>query len=660
MSGSGIIFDPLLALEAMMVSRECDRREAILVRQGKAPFHVSSLGHEPLAVLGQLIQPGDLVFPHYRDKALMLALGMPVHDLARLLLGKAGGQDKGRQMPGHFGDRGRGVWSALSPVAHHLLPACGAAWAMKRRGVPQVAIGLTGEAACRQGEFFEAVAFAVERCLPVLFVVEDNHLGISTVTDGLTPLSLGMLEGLPVTKVNARDPEGVFEAARTVLTRVRGGEGPAILWCDLDRLDSHTSFDDQRAYLAEETIRAKWERDPVAVSITRLVATGCLSEQDVTEMRARVADQVSSAFGEVLEEPEPSAVEALQDRLGPAPKASSVCLPATRPGSSWTMARAVGLALQGIFSRDQSCVLFGQDVEDPKGGVFGLTKGVSTAYPDRVFNSPLAEATMAGVAAGLASEGIRPFVELQFVDFRGPAMSQIANNLATLRWRSGGAWTCPAVIYASYGGYVSGAGMWHSQACEADFCQIPGLRVVVPSNSADAVGLFWTAAHADDPTVILLPKRLFKISEPIPTDIPAIPFGEASRLADGSDITVVCWGNAVRVVLEAVHLVGARISVEVFDLRSLIPWDKSAILASVRKTGRLVVVQEDNVTCGVGQMILSEVCADPEVWASMKCPPSLLGRSDVHIGFSAAYTEAYLPQPQIIAERIRDMTGTSQ
>jgi len=659
MDGSGVFFEPLLALETMMISRECDRREAILVRQGKAPFHVSSAGHETLAVLGQLTGPGDLVFPHYRDKALMLALGMPVKDLARLLLGKAQAEAKGRQMPGHFGDRGRGVWSALSPVAHHLLPACGAAWAMKRNGTGGVALALTGEASCRQGEFFEAVAFAVERRLPVLFVVEDNHLGISTPTDELSPLALGMLDGVPVTKVDARDPREFHDAARAVLSGIRNGNGPAILWCDLDRLDSHTSFDDQRAYLPEDVIRAKWERDPIITSTEKLVAGGVLTEQDVADLRQRITQDVAKAYHDVLDEPDPSPGDALEDRLGPAPNAPQFASPREFEAPAWTMARAVDFALEGIFAQSPQCMLFGEDVEDPKGGVFGLTKGLSTRFPGRVFNSPLAEATIAGVAAGLASTGPRAFVEMQFVDFCGPAMSQIINNLATLRWRSAGTWTCPVVIFAPCGGYVSGAGMWHSQSGESAFCQIPGLRVVVPSTAADAVGLFWTAAHADDPTVILLPKRLFRVSEPIPKDLPAIPFGKAARLREGQDLTLVCWGNTVRIAQEALALLDPGISVDLFDLRSLSPWDKPAILASVGRTGRLLVVQEDNGGCSVGQMILGEISADPSAWNSLKCPPRLLSRPDVHVGFGQAYIDAYLPQPQAVADQIRDLTGAS-
>lgn len=659
MNGSCAAFDPWPALDAMMVSRECDRREAILVHQGKAPFHVSSVGHEPLAALAQLIGPGDLVFSHYRDKALMLALGMPVRDLARLLLGKADEHGNGRQMPGHFGDRGRGIWTALSPVAHNLLPACGAAWAMQRRGSPHIALALTGEGSCRQGEFFEAVAFAVERRLPVLFVVEDNHLGISTPTDDLNPLALGMMEGMPVTTVDARDPKVLFDTAQALVDGIRRGEGPAILWCDLDRLDSHTSFDDQRNYLPEETIRAKWQRDPVAATIGKMVEAGQLSEQGVAAKRARIANDVSAAFEKVLGEPAPSAAAALHDRLAPPPDVTRFHLPAPPTGAKWTMARAVSHVLQNIFSVDGACVLFGEDVEDPKGGAFGLTKGLSTRFPDRVHNSPLAEATIAGVGAGLASSGIRPFMEIQFVDFAGPAMSQIANDLATMRWRSAGEWTCPAVIYAAYGGYVSGAGIWHSQACETAFCQIPGLRVVVPSNPADAVALFWSAAQADDPTVILLPKRLFLASEPIPQDIPAVPFGKAAQLQEGKDATIVCWGNTVRVVREAARLVGSRASLDVFDLRSLVPWDKPAILASVCKTGRLLVVQEDNLTCSVGQMILSAVCADPATWNGLKCAPGLLGRPDVHIGFNSAFADAYFPQPPAVAEHILEMTGAT-
>ncbi|EME69373.1 transketolase central region [Paramagnetospirillum caucaseum] len=660
MDGCEVAFEPLAALGAMMLSRECDRREAIAVRQGKAPFHVSSVGHESLAALAQLIRPGDLVFPHYRDKALLLALGTPVRELARLLLGKADSLANGRQMPGHFGDRERGVWSALSPVAHHLLPACGFAWAMKSRGLPHVAMALTGEASCRQGEFFEAVAFAVERRLPVLFVVEDNGFGISTPTADLNPLALGMLDGVPVTRVDGRDPGGLFEAARPVMAGLRGGGGPAILWCELDRLEGHSSFDDQRGYLPEEAIRAKWERDPVAAAMERAVASGLVSGDGMAERRRTMADEVYAIFQEVMAEPDPEPVAALGDRLAP----SAADLPAFRlpqdfSDRRWTMARAVGVALQGIFERDSSCLLFGEDVEDPKGGVFGLTRGQSTRFPGRVHNSPLAEATIAGVAAGLAGAGIRPFLEMQFVDFCGPALSQIVNDLATLRWRSAGAWTCPAVIYAPYGGYVAGAGMWHSQACEAAFFQVPGLRVAVPSTPADAVGLFWTAAHAGDPAVILVPKRLFPVSEAVPQELPAIPFGKAKLLRDGEGITVICWGNTVRVVLEAVSLLEPDASVEVFDLRSLAPWDKAAVLNSVGKTGRLLVVQEDNVSGGVGQMIVSEVCADATAWSRLACPPRILGRPDVHIGFSGAYGDAYLPQPQTVAETIRDMTGAA-
>jgi len=658
--GTRVPFDPLHALDAMMVSRECDRREGILARQGKAPFHVSSTGHEPLAALAQVIREGDLVFSHYRDKALMLALGMPLHDLARLFLGKADEHGNGRQMPGHFGHRGRGIWSALSPVAHNLLPACGAAWGMKRRGLANVAMALVGDGSCRQGEFFEAVAFAVERRLPVLFVVEDNHLGISTPTDKLNPLALGLLDGMPLTKVDARDPANLFAAAQAIVDGIRQDGGPAILWCDLDRLDGHTSFDDQRNYLPEEAIRAKWQQDPVARTIDRLIGENRLSEPEVTSRRDNITSRVSAAYEEVFSEPAPNALAALADRLAPLPDKTPPFPPGRPEGTRWTMVEAVRNTLDGIFHQDDRCLLFGEDVEDPKGGVFGLTKGLSTRFPDRVHNAPLAEATIAGVGAGLASVGLRPFLELQFVDFAGPAMSQIANNLATLRWRSAGDWTCPAVIYAAYGGYVSGAGIWHSQSLEAAFCQIPGLRVVVAGTAADAAGLFWTAAQANDPTVILLPKRLFHVAEPVARDLMAVPFGKAARLREGADVTVVCWGNTVRVAQEAARQLGPRVSLDLFDLRSLVPWDRTTILGSVRKTGRLLVVQEDNLTCSVGQTILGEVSADRASWSNLKCAPRLLGRPDVHIGFNASFAELYLPQPSAVADAILDMTGASR
>jgi 2-oxoisovalerate dehydrogenase E1 component len=325
--------------------------------------------------------------------------------------------------------------------------------------------------------------------------------------------------------------------------------------------------------------------------------------------------------------------------------------------AEWTMAQAVNLALKDIFRRDDDCLLFGQDVEDPKGGAFGLTRGMTAEFAGRIHNSPLAEATIAGVAAGLASTGIRPFIELQFVDFCGPAFSQIVNDLATLRWRSGGKWNCPAVIYATYGGYVAGAGIWHSQAYESVFCQVPGLRVVVPSSPADAAALFWTAAQADDPTVILLPKRLFRVAQPVPERLPAIPFGKAELVVGGDELTVVCWGNTVRVVQQAARLVEGGPTPEILDLRSLSPWDAAAVRQSVGRTGRLLVVQEENVTCSLGQAILAEIAADRALWRTLKCPPRLLGRPDVHVGFNGVYGDAYLPQPKAVADVIREMTG---
>jgi 2-oxoisovalerate dehydrogenase E1 component len=324
--------------------------------------------------------------------------------------------------------------------------------------------------------------------------------------------------------------------------------------------------------------------------MSRVVECGLLSAAEMEAKSQAITEEVYATFQEVMAEPEPQAPAALGDRLAPPPDTPPVRLPDGFADRKWSMVRAVNVALQAVFENDEGCTLFGEDVDDPKGGVFGLTRGLGTRFPGRVHNSPLAEATIAGVAAGLASAGGRPFIEMQFVDFTGPAMSQIVNDLATLRWRSAGGWTCPVVMYAPYGSYVAGAGIWHSQACEGAFTQVPGLRVMVPSNPADAVGMFWTAAHADDPTVILIPKRLFPVAEPVPETVAPVPFGTAARLCEGGELTVVAWGNTVRVAREALALAGDAVSADLFDLRGLMPWDKEAILASVVKTGRLLVV----------------------------------------------------------------------
>jgi 2-oxoisovalerate dehydrogenase E1 component len=637
-------------LRLMYLSREGDRREGVLLRQSKGWFQVAGMGHETLAVVSLLMEEEDYLFPYYRDRAMVLGRGVTNYDLALAYFAKKCSSSAGRQMPGHYSDREKNIWSVPTPTAANLLPACGVAWGMQLDGKPNVVVATTGDAASRQGEFYEAIAFAVEKQLPLVFIVEDNGYGISTNTDRFNPFNLKIFdESVGLLHIDARHPDHVLEAAQPALDRARSGQGPTVLVCEMDRLCSHTSSDDHRVYRPAEEIAQMMDRDPITVVADELIATGELSETIWEEIKAEVDQQVDEEYQRAQTELDPRPDDVIEQRFGEVPAAVAPPIEGDR------RMRIVD-SLNGVFhaalDTDQRSIFFGQDIEDPKGGVFGLTSGLSDAFPSRVFNSPLAEATIAGVACGLACYGKRPVFELQFIDFSGPGFNQITQNLGTMRWRSNGEWTCPVVLYAPYGAYLPGGSLWHSQANEAWFAHTPGLRVVVPSTAEDAAGLMWTAMSAEDPTIFLIPKHLLRQQVDVGT-IRAVPFGKARICQEGTDVTVVAWGNCVELAHAASAQVAAEISVEIIDLRSIQPWDRETVAASLAKTGRLIVVQEDGESCSAGQMIVSEMAGDEQSWYSFVSPPQLVSKPDVHIGYNPIYEYSALPSVDEVADAIR-------
>ena len=369
----------------------------------------------------------------------------------------------------------------------------------------------------------------------------------------------------------------------------------------------------------------------------------------LTDYGHRLAERASRIYSEAEKAEDPSADETTANVTGALPKLTDEVLPAGKYRIGDTVNQTLRLGLK----EDSKRVIFGEDIEDPKGGVFRLTQKLSTEFPKQVFNSPLAESTILGVACGLAAYGRRPVFELQFIDFLYPGMNQLVTNISTLRWRSFGNWKCPAVIYAPYGGYLPGGSLWHSQTNESAFAHYPGINIVVPSAPDDAAGLLWTAMHAEDPVLFLIPKHMFWADRESKEPVRAVPFGQARKLRDGADITVVAWGNTVEKSLEALGKIGNEINAELFDLRSIVPWDKKAIEDSVRKTGRLVVVQEDTENCSVGQMIVTHIASQPELWNAMISPPVLVSKTNVMIGYNPIYEYAALPDVDRIVAAIR-------
>jgi 2-oxoisovalerate dehydrogenase E1 component len=628
--------DALSMLELMILSREGDRREGILLRQSRGWFQVSGMGHEALAAMAHCLRPDDYLFPYYRDRALMLARGLTNYELALAYFAKEESSSAGRQMPGHYSDRARNVFSVCTPTGGSLLPACGAAWAMKLEGKDSVCLATVGDAASRQGEFFEAVAFALQEKLPVIFLIEDNKYGISTPTDRFLPYHLDFLSMEHVVKVDGRDPQSVYSVTAEAVEKARHGNGPTVIWADIDRLSSHTSSDDQRIYRPLEELAAMDARDPITLLSQRLISEGELNEEKFEKIMERVRQTVDEDYLRAEAETDPDPGKVTEGMFG---ELTNPEPPPILPGRQ-TMISAINETFKKALEEDPRIIFFGEDIEDPKGGVFGITKGLSARFPKQVFNSPLAEATIMGVAVGMAAYGLKPVFELQFIDFIAPGWNQITTNMSTLRWRSKGEWKCPCVIYAPYGAYLPGGSIWHSQSNEASLVHAAGAKVAIPATPEDAAGLFWSAIHGDDPCFILVPKHIFRKQMEVET-VSALPFGKAKILQPGSDVTLVTYGNTIEIAVEAAEKTG--ISVEIIDLRSLHPCDYETIEKSLDKTGRLVVVQEDAKTCGFGQCVIAEVCSTPSRFNLLLAPPQLVAREDVPIGYNPILEYAALP-----------------
>ncbi|MCS6776281.1 MAG: thiamine pyrophosphate-dependent enzyme [Chloroherpetonaceae bacterium] len=639
-------------LSLMALSREGDRREGILLRQSKGWFQVSGMGHEALAALVYALRDDDYLFPYYRDRAMALARGVTNYELALAYLAKRDSSSGGRQMPGHYSDRARRIFSVATPTASQCLPAVGTAWGIKMEGRDQVVMVCIGDAATRQGEFYEAIAFALQEKLPVIFVIEDNRYGISTPTQRFFPYRLGALGEACLRRVDARNPYALFEVGQEVIAQARRGEGPTVLWCELDRLCSHTSSDDQRVYRTAEEIAADQMRDPIETLARHLISTGELTRDEWEAELTAIEQQVRQDYDLAAQAPDPDP-EAVTDHLfGPPVPVSTP--PVAFPEATATMVAAVNQTLLRALETDPRVILFGEDIEDPKGGVFGLTKGLSTRFPDRVLNSPLAEATIVGTAVGLASAGWKPVFELQFIDFIGPALNQLMTQVSSLRWRTCGDWSCPLVLIAPYGAYLPGGSIWHSESNEGMWAHIHGLNVIIPSTPEDAAGLLWAAIHGPDPTLFLLPKHIFRKRMPVHPECEPIPPGKAAIRRPGQDVTLVSWGNCMELAEEAAERMEEEgVSVEVIDLRCIAPCDYEAIEHSLAHTGRLVVVHEDARTTGFGQAIITEMTSHPERFNLLLSPPQLVARKDVPIPYNPLLEYAVLPDIEDVLTAIR-------
>ncbi len=691
----GLTPEDLLSMYRTMYTSRCiDDREMAMKRQQKIFFQISGAGHEAvLTAAGKATRPGyDWFFTYYRDRALCLELGVTPYEM--LLQAVAAADDPasgGRQMPSHFGHIKYNIPSASSPTGTQFLQAVGCAEAgvkAARLGLEElvrfeddeVAVVCTGDGTTSEGEFWESLNTASNLKLPVVYLVEDNGYAISVPVEVNTAgASISRLvSGFPdllIREVDGTDPIASYGVMTEAVAYCRERRGPALVHAQVVRPYSHSMSDDERMYKPEEEREEEKGRDPISNFGHRLVREGIATEEELATLRETVKEEVKEAADLAAEQPQPdpdtvyrhiysSSVDATSDDFETEPHFE---------GDPKTTVDLLNACLRDEMGRDPRIVVFGQDVADVskesfleelkgKGGVFKVTANLQRLFgAERVYNSPLAEANIVGRAVGMALRGMKPVVEIQFFDYIWPAYHQLRNELATYRWRSNGAFSCPVVVRTTYGGYLAGGAMYHSQTGASLFTHTPGMHVICPSNALDANGLLRTAIRCEDPVLFLEHKHLYrqpyaKSAYPGPDFM--IPFGRANVVRPGTDLTLVTYGALVERSRKAVRQLekeGRPVDVEIIDLRTLNPLDMATVSESVQRTNKVIVAYEDAKSFGFGAEISARI-AD-EVFEWLDGPVRRIASMDVFVGYAPRLEDAILPQVEDIAEGIAELAA---
>lgn len=674
------------------MSRKLDDAEINLKRQQKIFFQISGAGHEAVLVAaGKALKPTyDWFFPYYRDRALVLALGMTPTEVLAEAVGAADDPNSGgRQMPCHWGHKDLNIPTQSSCTGTQMLQAVGMAQtgrimqAVKDLAdrtdlykTDEVIYTSIGDGATSEGEFWEAVNTACVLKLPVLFHVEDNGYAISvprevqTAGDSISKATSGF-ENLFITEFDGCDPIESYRHFSEAVAYCRAGKGPALCHSHVIRPYSHSMSDDERLYKTDAEREDEARRDPITNFAKFLVSEGILTDEGVEELRASVEADVRNAVDEALALPTPHPDTALDYIYSPDVDPTSADFD-TQPvwneeGGQKTVVDLINDAIRTEMRRNPGIVIFGEDVADVtreellgkvkgKGGVFKVTHNLQTEFgSDRVFNAPLAEANIIGRAIGMAMRGLKPVVEIQFFDYIWPAYMQLKNELSNVRWRSANNFKCPLVVRVPIGGYLKGGAPYHSQSGATLFTHIPGLRVVMPSNAADANGLMRTAIRCDDPVMFLEHKHLYRQTynkSANPGSDYMIPFGKANIVQEGTDVTIVTYGALVERSRRAAKL-NPDISVEILDLRTLSPYDWDAISASVKKTNKVILAYEDNMSWGFGTEIATRIADELFEW--LDGPVKRVAALDSFVAYHPDLEDRILPQIEDIAAMIEEL-----
>jgi 2-oxoisovalerate dehydrogenase E1 component len=695
----GLDHDTLIRLyRTMYLSRRLDDREIQLKRQNKIYFQISSAGHEAItAVMGLFLRPGvDWFYPYYRDRALCLMLGVtPLETLLAAVGAKDDLSSGGRQMPSHWGHPKWNIVSKSSCTGTQFVQAAGAAEAtLYFEGRPkalaqakkaplgkyvnhdrdEIVYVSGGDGSTSEGEFWESLNIACGKKLPLLYLIEDNGYAISVPVEvqtagGSISKLVRSFPDLHVAECDGTDPFESYSACKEAVEYCRERRGPALIHAHVTRPYSHSLSDDEKLYKSAEEREEEARRDPLSKLALVLVREGVLDQKQIESLEVEIDNEVREAADQALAAEEPSTesipMHVYSTDIDPA---SSVF--ETEPhfhGAPKTMVETVAATLADEMARDERITVFGEDVADAsredslkhvkgKGGVFKATAGLQRKYGnDRVFNTPLAEASIVGRAIGMATRGLKPVAEIQFFDYIWPAMMQIRDELCVMRWRSNGAFKAPVVLRVPIGGYLTGGGVYHSQSGESIFTHCPGLRVVMPSTALDVAGLLRTAIRCDDPVMFLEHKHLYRQpynrSENPGPDF-TIPFGKARVIKEGSDLSIITYGALVhRAEVAVAQLEREGISVEIIDLRSLSPYDWEAIATTVRKTHRVIVAYEDMLSWGYGAELAARI-AD-ELFEELDAPVKRVAARDTFCAYQPKLEDVILPQTTHITAAVK-------